>query len=344
MTQIELFAGIGGFGLAGEWAGIKTVCQVEIDPFCQRVLAKNFPNAYRHDDIYTFDGTAWRGCVDVISGGFPCQPYSHAGKRQGNDDDRALWPQMLRVIREAEPEWVVGENVAGLLGMDGGRVFAGIVTDLENAGYTVEAFVIPACAVGAPHRRDRVWIVAHRDCEREQQPEGSFGDIGRRFANIGEECAATNAKCSGWNGRPPAKSGNVFGNGHDGEGQGAGEFAGKAVASSDTKARGVRCRQTSRQSGLSSCGFKNTANAYCAGCQKCNAPEEPGSSGFGSRPDDSQWNEHWLPAATRLCRVDDGLPRRVDRSKRLKALGNAIVPQVAYQIFNAIKQLNHAQI
>lgn len=161
MTQLELFAGIGGFGLAGEWAGIETVCQVEIDPFCQKVLAKNFPNAQRHDDIHTFDGTAWRGRVDIVSGGFPCQPYSHAGKRNGNNDDRALWPEMLRVIREVEPAWVVGENVAGLLSMDGGRVFDGIVSDLENAGYTVEAFVIPACAVGAPHRRDRVWIVAN---------------------------------------------------------------------------------------------------------------------------------------------------------------------------------------
>jgi hypothetical protein len=100
MKQIELFAGIGGFGLAGEWAGIETVCQVEIDPFCQKVLQKNFPNAQRHSDIKTFDGHPFRGTVDLVSGGFPCQPYSTAGKRAGNDDDRALWPEMLRVIGE----------------------------------------------------------------------------------------------------------------------------------------------------------------------------------------------------------------------------------------------------
>lgn len=342
MTQLELFAGIGGFGLAGHWAGIKTVCQVEIDPFCRRVLEKNFPHAHRHDDIHTFNGRPWRGSIDIVSGGFPCQPYSHAGQRKGNDDDRALWPQMLRVIREVGPAWVVGENVAGLISMDGGRVFDGIVTDLEDAGYTVEAFVIPACAVGAPHRRDRVWIVAHRDhikrngsgrtrrwrfedsnrhrnpsdsdSERQQQSGRAFGEIGGRPTNSREKCTTSNAERSGWIGRSPAQGGNIFGNGRDGKGKGAGEFAGTFGAThTDTN---------------------------CSRCQKRNALAEPSSARFSSRPNDSQWNEHWLQAATRLCRVDDGIPRRVDRGKRLKALGNAIVPQVAYQIFQAIKSAN----
>lgn len=308
MKQLELFAGIGGFGLAGHWAGIETVCQVEIDPFCRRVLEKNFPHAYRHDDIHTFDGRPWRGSVDIVSGGFPCQPYSHAGQRKGNDDDRALWPQMFRVIREIRPTWVVGENVAGLITMDGGRVFDGIVTDLEDADYTVEAFVIPACAVGAPHRRDRVWIVAHRDGQRQQQQEGIVGDKRGRTTDGNKECLTSDAERGGWNGRPPAESRNVFTNRHDGQGEGAGEFAGTAITTADA------C-----------CGRRNQTRTEYNVCGRQSYFDRPG------------WDEHWLQAATRICRVDDGVPRRVDRGKRLKALGNAIVPQVAYQIFQAIK-------
>lgn len=276
MTQLELFAGIGGFGLAGHWAGIETVCQVEIDPFCQRVLEKNFPHAYKHDDIHTFDGRPWRGSVDIVSGGFPCQPYSHAGQRKGNDDDRALWPQMFRVIREVRPTWVVGENVAGLITMDGGRVFDGIVTDLESIGYSVEAFVIPACAVGAPHRRDRVWIVANRDSKLQQQPEGFVRDERGRITDGNQECPTSDAGRVNWEKR----------------------------------------------------GLRPKSNYVWAA-------DEYGNGHCGHI-----WTEHWLQAATRLCRVDNGLPRRVDRSKRLKALGNAIVPQVAYQIFQAIKSAN----
>jgi DNA (cytosine-5)-methyltransferase 1 len=123
MKQIELFAGIGGFGLAGEWAGIESVAQVEIDDFCQKILSKNFPNAQKFRDIKQFDGRPFRGTIDIISGGFPCQPYSTAGKRLGTDDGRHLWPEMLRIIQEVAPRWVVGENVRGLVSWDGGVVF-----------------------------------------------------------------------------------------------------------------------------------------------------------------------------------------------------------------------------
>ncbi len=161
MKQMELFAGIGGFGLAGEWAGIESAVQVEWNPFCQKVLAKNFPNAQRYGDITKFDGTPFRGAIDIISGGFPCQPYSTAGKRLGKEDERHLWPEMLRVIREVAPRWVVGENVRGIVSWNGGVVFDEVQSDMEAAGYEVQAFILPACAVDAPHRRDRVWFVAN---------------------------------------------------------------------------------------------------------------------------------------------------------------------------------------
>lgn len=157
----SLFSGIGGFDLAAQWMGWENVFQVEIDSFCQQVLAKNFPEVERHGDIKTFDGTKYRGAVDIISGGFPCQPFSTAGKRKGTKDDRYLWPEMLRVIREVQPTYVVGENVYGLVNWSGGLVFEQVCADLENKGYQVQPVILPACAVNAPHRRDRVWFVAY---------------------------------------------------------------------------------------------------------------------------------------------------------------------------------------
>ena len=154
MTHGSLFSGIGGFDLAAEWAGIKNVFTVENDEFCNKVLEKNFPNTKKHGNIYEFDGTKYRGQIDIISGGFPCQPFSLAGQRKGTEDDRHLWPEMLRIIREANPEWVIGENVAGILSVDGGMVIEQVLLDLEDAGYEVmPPFVIPACAVviGALH-------------------------------------------------------------------------------------------------------------------------------------------------------------------------------------------------
>lgn len=315
LKQIELFAGIGGFGLAGHWAGIETVCQVEIDPFCQKVLAKNFPHAHRHADIKTFDGTQWRG-VDIVSGGFPCQPYSTAGKRKGNDDDRALWPEMLRVIREVAPEWVVGENVAGLISMDGGRVFDGVVSDLEDAGYTVETFIIPACGVGAPHKRDRIWIVAHATLSNDRGNAGAVsGKDGRQKQYNLPEFGSTN------------------------------QLFGETATHPEIPKCQCSCLARARRDGLADYNLTAT-NSQCRNKQNGGYGQES----KGQRQADEHrnginghgWTEPWLQVATRICRVDDGIPRRVDRSKRLKALGNAIVPQVAYQIFKAICQTRSA--
>jgi len=150
----------GGFDLASEWMGWENVFQVEIDEFCQKVLAKNFPNVKRYGDIKEFRGEA--GSVDVLSGGFPCQPFSHAGKRQGEADDRYLWPPLFRLVQDVKPEFCCFENVAGLISMDDGRTLDGILLDLEGEGYVTEQFIIPACGVGAWHRRDRIWIIAYR--------------------------------------------------------------------------------------------------------------------------------------------------------------------------------------
>ena len=159
MRVLDLFSGIGGFSLGLEAAGMETVAFCEKDSFCRKVLAQHWPNVPIHEDIRDLDGQSYWGTVDVVCGGFPCQPFSVAGLRQGQDDDRHLWPEMLRVIRECQPRWVIGENVSGFIRM----ALDDVCADLEREGYEVRTFVLPACAVDARHRRDRVWIVAHSD-------------------------------------------------------------------------------------------------------------------------------------------------------------------------------------
>ena len=162
MTHASLFSGIGGFDLAAEWAGWTNVFNCEVDPFCRKVLKYHFPKAAQYEDIRTTDFTVWRDRIDVLTGGFPCQPFSVAGKRKGTGDDRYLWPEMLGAIREIRPRWVVGENVLGIVDWSEGLVFEQVCSDMENEGYEVQPFVLPACGVNAPHKRNRIWFVAHR--------------------------------------------------------------------------------------------------------------------------------------------------------------------------------------
>lgn len=167
MKVLSLFAGIGGFDLGLERAGMTVVGQCEIDPFCRAVLKKHWPDVPQYEDIRTLKGEQV-GPVDLVCGGYPCQPFSTAGKRGGAEDDRHLWPEMRRLVEELRPAWVIGENVAGhiTLGLDQ------VLSDLDALGYASRAFVIPAVAVDARHRRARVWIVAHSDRGREPQQEG----------------------------------------------------------------------------------------------------------------------------------------------------------------------------
>ena len=199
MTHASLFSGLGGFDLAASWMGWRNAFHCEIDGFCSRVLKYHFPDAEHYTDIRTTDFTEWRGRVDILTGGFPCQPFSLAGRRRGTEDDRYLWPEMLRAVQEIRPAWIVGENVAGILSMVQPReetvvereatifgedheetelrqryVVETVCSDLEREGYSVQPLVIPACAVGAPHRRDRVWFVARLAAD-----PTSHGDSGR---------------------------------------------------------------------------------------------------------------------------------------------------------------------
>jgi DNA (cytosine-5)-methyltransferase 1 len=179
MKHLDLFSGIGGFALAADrvWPGIEHTF-VEHDTFCQAILKKHYPNSTIHGDIRTFiadteclrepqqekgeqEEREWSSDCLILTGGFPCQPFSHAGRRKGTDDDRYLWPEMFRVIQLYKPTWVIAENVRGLTTWNEGMVLETVCSDLESEGYEVQPFIIPACAVGAPHRRERVWIVAN---------------------------------------------------------------------------------------------------------------------------------------------------------------------------------------
>lgn len=141
--------------------GWNNIFHCDFNPYCQKLLKQNFPNSTGYANIKDFNATQYRGIVDIISGGFPCQPFSIAGKRKGTEDERHLWPEMLRIIGEVQPPWVVGENVAGLVNWDGGLVFEQVQIDLEAQGYEVESFILPAAGVNAPHRRDRIWFIAY---------------------------------------------------------------------------------------------------------------------------------------------------------------------------------------
>lgn len=161
MRHGSLFSGIGGPDLAAEWMGWKNIFHCEINPFGRSVLNYYWPDAASYDDITKTDFTIHRGNIDILTGGFPCQPYSLAGSRKGKEDDRHLWPHMLRAIREIQPTWIVGENVRGIVSWNNGMVFEEVQAEMENEGYEVQSFEIPSCGIGADHVRERVWFCAY---------------------------------------------------------------------------------------------------------------------------------------------------------------------------------------
>jgi len=186
LKHASLFSGIGGFDLAAEWAGWENIFHCEWNPFGQKVLAHHFPNSKSYNDITKTDFKVHSGQIDVLTGGFPCQPYSQAGKRLGKADERHLFPEMLRAIQEIKPKWVIGENVRGLVNWNGGLVFDEVCADLESKGYEVQPFLIPAASVNAPHQRQRIWFIAYsnsngnRNIKRPNSKENGISEVDRQ--------------------------------------------------------------------------------------------------------------------------------------------------------------------
>lgn len=299
MTQGQLFAGIGGFALAAQWAGIKNIWANEIDAFCCKVLKKNFPKLQIYERDIREIGNHNLKPVDIITGGFPCQPFSHAGKRKGREDDRYLWPEMLRVIQELKPSWVIGENVAGLISMENGKTLERILIDLEDSGYHTEAFLISASAVGAWHRRNRIWIVAKSESHRDRRNPGAMGEAEK---NTKEQNDGTEPNSDGKD--VPSRAKEYPLNSHT---INTGSHRKGMHFNRDAKLRNEQERDP-KPVGQN---VSNTTNTWT------------------KRVHREQWETE-----PELGRLAHGIPNRVDR---LKALGNAIVPQVAYEIFKAIQ-------
>jgi DNA (cytosine-5)-methyltransferase 1 len=314
LSHGSLFSGIGGFDLAAQWMGWNNIFQVEKDEWCRKVLAKNFPKTERFTDIKDFTGHEYTNRIDVISGGFPCQPFSVAGQRKGKDDDRYLWEEMLRVIATIKPTYVVGENVTGIIGL----ALDTVLSDLEAQDYTTETFIIPACSKNAWHRRDRVWIVAYANSIRrqdEQKENGKSVCNGERNNSI-EKQGREQQQCR--TGKSSSVLPDTQYNGH--------------LAMSEHRSDGKnvsrppqRKKSTEQPEGV--CEPCNVANTNNTGCEEQRKSVTDGKKLFAPKCNS------WWEAEPGVGRVVDGLPGRVDR---LKGLGNAIVPQVAFEIFSAI--------
>jgi len=302
LTHIALFNGIGGFQLAADWAGFINVAHVEINSWCNERVKQHFPKSICHTDIKQFNGFEYANKIDIISGGFPCQPYSAAGKRLGKEDERHLWPEMLRTIREIAPRYVVGENVYGLVNWNGGMVFDEVQADLEAEGYEILPVILPACAIGAPHRRERVWFVAYSDkCTTGSSRKS--GGITCDWSNNNDEQKEWGKQTEQHNGRN-----NVL----------------RTSANTGLLGQEKRQKQT--------VGINELCEKWAFTDTECRRLEERwGLPAPSFRNHYFQTGEPQIEPT--LCRGDDGLSDWVDR---IKALGNAIVPQVVYQIFNAI--------
>ena len=300
MRHGSLFSGIGGFDLASEWMGWENVFHCEWNEFGKKVLHHYWPNAESFDDITKTDFTKYANTIDILTGGFPCQPYSQAGQRKGKEDERHLWPEMLRAIREIKPKYIVGENVFGLLNWNGGMVFDEVHSDLEFEGYEVQAVVIPAAAVNAPHGRDRVWFVA----------------TNTQFKSTGSD-GGTNDETEG-----NIRRGN--------EGDVLGTLRGDGNVTNST-GKGLQGGQEINRWGKHNQEGSSVRNEFRAN----------GTS--NDRYPRIEWEK--FPTQPPICGGDDGLPTELDgitfskwRNESIKAYGNAIVPQVAYEIFKAIQE------
>jgi len=313
ILHIDLFAGIGGFSYAVDCVfGKENVKHtfVEINDFCQAVLKKHWEDGVFYGDIKEFiteskinkeQSSGER--FTILTGGFPCQPFSLAGQRQGKQDNRYLWPEMFRTIQLTKPQWVIAENVYGLLTIEGGLVFEQVCSDLEAEGYEVQPLIIPAVSVNAPHRRDRVWIVANKPSKR---LEGR--NIQQTARTRGNECGSENLNAS----NPRCKR------------------------------QAEQQKQTKRSE---QCDF-NASNS--TSWQPRKQTEQEGRESFSRRDWEREWKEVALERC--VCELDDGLSRRMVRlpsgrkisyarwrQEGIKAFGNAIVPQVAMKLFEAVK-------
>jgi len=342
LRTLDLFSGIGGFSLGLESTGFfETIGFVEKDKFCQKVLKKHWSNINIEEDIRNVKGEKYQ--ADVVTGGFPCQPFSVAGKRKSTADDRYLWDEMLRVIRETKPRWVIGENVEGIVNINEGMVLRQVLNDLENEGFKSQCIIIPASGIGAWHQRKRIWIIAcnvsnsnsNRNFSEEQRSNGkenSFSQEYRQKFSTSWEFIGTNtndvpnsnSRLSIRENEEIQSRGNAITNGSE------------DVSNSDSWLR--RGRGTELKSGDDREGWiytekkKQTREHIRCKTIGCNAV-------LG----EERTNKTWWQIESELCGVPNGISYELDkdRSNRIKSLGNSIVPQIARQIGLSIMEVEN---
>tara|TARA_R100000541_G_scaffold4726_1_gene12130 strand:+ start:121 stop:1140 length:1020 start_codon:yes stop_codon:yes gene_type:complete len=329
LNVLDLFSGIGGFSVGLEATGkFKTIGFCEQDKFCQKVLRKRWQGTEIYEDIRNIDGTKIK--ADVITGGFPCQPFSTAGKRKGTEDDRYLFPEMLRIIKETQARWVVGENVQGIVNMSEGKVLQGIHNDLETIGYEVQSFIIPASSQGAWHKRNRVWIVAANtnkfgtqvQTERELSSIKMFGSSSK---NRKTDATNTDSRmCRG--GRTIGQSGveqvreRIY-------------SKKKEQTRKHFRSKTIGCDVISSKRNVS-----DTINIGCKGHRLQSDNLQNQSNSIENALPSFEKQQTWWETQQLICGVPNGISYELDkdRTNRVKALGNAIVPQIATEIGKAI--------
>ena len=309
---LDLFSGIGGFSLGAEANGIPTVAFVEKDPFCQKVLRKHWSNTPIISDIRTVKGEDYEtDGVTIVSGGFPCQPFSQAGKRKGTDDDRYLWDETLRVVTETKPRWFIGENVDGLVNIQDGMVLRQVQDDLEKEGFQVQCLVVPASGIGAWHQRKRVWIIGH--------------NVSNTIGELSDGCSGTTRHS---------------------ESELKGMVSDEAKNWNKVWGKTKRCnQQTGSRGDVSNTTVKGLERHGTQSSDLQESKERQNNSDRGS-----QGQHTWWQTESKLRGVPHGISYELDkdRANRIKALGNSIVPQIAYQLFKSIvtvtKEDNHEQV
>jgi DNA (cytosine-5)-methyltransferase 1 len=335
MRHGSLFSGIGGFDLASEWMGWENVFHCEWMEFPRKVLDYYWPGADSHIDICKTDFKKYEGTIDIITGGFPCQPFSTAGKRKGKNDERYLWGEMLRAIQEIKPKFVIAENVFGITNIDGGLVFEQVCLDLEDEGYEVQPFIIPAASKNAPHRRDRVWFIAYANgndgrstnresgCKESKTNGQGKQSVYSRTWTTSNEGDATNTKCS----RGLQISKNIQSKQSNGEKLISTCWKWNATdTSSERLSRSRNTRKIFDKKEIMGNKINQFTNNITTNFKQCD------------------WSK--FPTQSPICSRSNGIPNELDgitfskwRNESIKGYGNAIVPQVAFELFKQLGKL-----
>lgn len=321
LKLLDLFSGIGGFSLGLEsTGGFETIAFVEKDDFCQKVLKKHWPNTTIEGDIRNVKGDKYE--ADIITGGFPCQPFSVAGKRKGTDDDRYLWDETIRVVRECKPKWFIGENVEGLININNGVVLRQVQTDLEKEGFEVQCLVIPASGIGAWHQRKRIWIMAYSNSNGHRNKIGRGNGEKEEIQNQHRQNDSTSRKSSGTSSIRKTSI----------------EYVSNPNGNRKKWNKSKNRKGWWFESFNNSEDVPNSDSERLEGHRNKQQLQENGREKHSIGNSNDETKESWWQTQSRICGVPNGVSFELDkgRNNRIKSLGNSIVPQIVRELGFAI--------